>query len=102
MIIKLWKLNVMNRIVFVLRFNHIVINLFLKHIQRLRLMVLALFMMKVTKNIAIEVKNNSDKTYGGQVWIDNLNGNEIVLLFLHLIYSKITGGEKTINPLCYM
>lgn len=29
------------------------------------------------KNIAIEVKNNSDKTYGGQVWVDNLDGNEV-------------------------
>ena len=41
------------------------------------------------KNIAIEIKNNSDKTYGGQVWVDNLKGNDVLLR----IYLK-SGAKK--------
>ena len=32
------------------------------------------------KNISFEVTNNAEKTYGGQVWIDNTNQNDGVYM----------------------
>ncbi|MDI7245415.1 fimbrial chaperone [Providencia rettgeri] len=53
------------------------------------------------KNIAIEVKNNSNKTYGGQVWIDNLSGNDVFFVPAPNLF-KIAGEEKQIIRLLYV
>ncbi|MBI6203601.1 fimbrial chaperone [Providencia rettgeri] len=53
------------------------------------------------KNIAIEIKNNSDKTYGGQVWVDNLKGNDVFFVPAPNLF-KIRGEEKQLIRLLYV
>lgn len=100
MIIKLWKLNVMNRIVFVFALIISSLTCF-KAYSAFTLNGTRFIYDEGRKNIVIEVKNNSDKTYGGQVWIDNLNGNEVFFIPAPNLF-KITGGEKQLIRLLYV
>lgn len=48
------------------------------------------------KNISFEVTNESDKNYGGQVWIDNVNASTDVYLVPAPPFFKVAGKEKQI------
>ncbi|AKJ43582.1 fimbrial chaperone [Pragia fontium] len=54
------------------------------------------------KNIAIEITNNSDKTYGGQIWIENLNDLNNVFFIPAPNLFKVSGGEKQLIRLLYV
>ena len=53
------------------------------------------------KNISIEIKNNSNKTYGGQVWVDNLNSDDVFFVPAPNLF-KIGGEEKQLIRLLYV
>lgn len=54
------------------------------------------------KNIAIEVTNNSEKTYGGQVWVDNeTNANDVFFTPAPNLF-KVDGGEKQLIRILYI
>ncbi|MHA6607412.1 fimbrial chaperone [Photobacterium damselae] len=49
------------------------------------------------KNISIEIDNQSKKTYGGQVWIDNINLPKSDTRFVAIpSFFKVNGGSKQI------
>ncbi|GKX64277.1 fimbrial chaperone [Pragia fontium] len=54
------------------------------------------------KNISIEIANSSEKTYGGQVWVDNLNDLDNVFFVPAPNLFKVSGGEKQIIRLLYV
>lgn len=52
------------------------------------------------KNISFEVTNNSQETYGGQVWIDNVSqGKSDVFIVPSPPFFKVNGGSKQIMRL---
>ena len=53
------------------------------------------------KNIAVEVKNNSEKAYGGQVWIDNLKGDDVFFVPAPNLF-KVAANEKQLVRLIYI
>lgn len=48
------------------------------------------------KNISFEVTNNAEKTYGGQVWIDNTNQNDGVYMVPQPPFFKVSPKQKQI------
>ena len=48
------------------------------------------------KNISFEVTNNADKTYGGQVWIDNTNLGNGVYMVPQPPFFKVSPRQKQI------
>ncbi|EEW0950313.1 fimbrial chaperone [Escherichia coli] len=48
------------------------------------------------KNISFEVTNNADKTYGGQVWIDNTNQGRGVYMVPQPPFFKVASKQKQI------
>ncbi len=98
--IKLWKSNVINKMV-----SHfiILISLFtcVNAYSAFTLNGTRFIYDEGRKNIAIEVKNNSDKTYGGQVWVDNLSGTDVFFIPAPNLF-KIAGEEKQLIRLLYV
>ncbi|ELO4290506.1 TPA: fimbrial chaperone [Escherichia coli] len=48
------------------------------------------------KNVSFEVTNNADKTYGGQVWIDNTNQGDGVYMVPQPPFFKVSPKQKQI------
>ncbi|EHX8894539.1 fimbrial chaperone [Escherichia coli] len=48
------------------------------------------------KNVSFEVTNNADKTYGGQVWIDNTNQGNGVYMVPQPPFFKVSPKQKQI------
>lgn len=48
------------------------------------------------KNISFEVTNNADKTYGGQIWIDNTNQGDGVYMIPQPPFFKVPSKQKQI------
>ncbi|EEQ3001150.1 fimbrial chaperone [Escherichia coli] len=48
------------------------------------------------KNVSFEVTNNADKTYGGQVWIDNTNQSSGVYMVPQPPFFKVGAKQKQI------
>lgn len=48
------------------------------------------------KNISFEVTNKSDKTYGGQVWVDNTSQGEDVYIVPSPPFFKVDANQKQI------
>ncbi|ECG8516350.1 fimbrial chaperone protein [Salmonella enterica subsp. salamae] len=48
------------------------------------------------KNISFEVTNNSDDTYGGQVWVDNISQNSGVYMVPTPPFFKVNAKQKQI------
>ena len=48
------------------------------------------------KNISFEVTNNTEKTYGGQVWIDNTNQSDGVYMVPQPPFFKVSPKQKQI------
>ena len=48
------------------------------------------------KNVSFEVTNNADKTYGGQVWIDNTNQGNGVYMVPQPPFFKVGAKQKQI------
>ncbi|HCS6391621.1 TPA: fimbrial chaperone [Escherichia coli] len=48
------------------------------------------------KNVSFEVTNNADKTYGGQVWIDNTNQGNDVYMVPQPPFFKVEAKQKQI------
>lgn len=46
------------------------------------------------KNISFEVTNNTEKTYGGQVWIDNTNQSDGVYMVPQPPFFKVSPKQK--------
>lgn len=48
------------------------------------------------KSISFEVENNSDSTYGGQVWIDNTDQEDGVYFVPQPPFFKVKGGQRQV------
>ena len=48
------------------------------------------------KNISVNITNKTDKVFGGQVWIDNVDTRDGVYMIATPSFFKIEGGEKQI------
>ncbi|ENM2172647.1 fimbria/pilus periplasmic chaperone, partial [Escherichia coli] len=48
------------------------------------------------KNVSFEVTNNADKTYGGQVWIDNTNQGNGVYMVPQPPFFKVGAKQKQV------
>lgn len=48
------------------------------------------------KNISFSVTNQSDKTYGGQVWIDNAGAGDGVYMIMNPSFFKLGSKEKQV------
>ncbi|WP_212741861.1 fimbrial chaperone [Escherichia albertii] len=48
------------------------------------------------KNISVEVTNNSNKEYGGQLWIDNIHNNNGVYMIAQPPFFRVNAKQKQI------